>query len=116
MAKIIVVEDDIHILELLTRVLNKNGHEVLAAYSGLDGLRQATIHQTDILITDLQMPEMDGLQLIAEIKLKFPDAKIIAMSGNKKEYLDTAKTLGAAITLSKPFQNKALIEAVDSLI
>ncbi len=82
-ARILVVDDDNAIRRLLRVVLERRGHSVVEAANGAEGLRCYRAAPTDLVITDIQMPVMDGLQMIKELRGAFPTAKIIAMSGEK---------------------------------
>ena len=120
MPKILVVEDDAVIRRMLSGILVKMGHEVAAAGDGVEALRLLDTAPFDIVITDLIMPEMEGLQLIRELRQRKAPQKIIAMSGggrnSAEDYLDIAKMLSADTTLEKPFTVKAVADAISRVM
>jgi two-component system, response regulator, stage 0 sporulation protein F len=113
-AKILVIDDQEPIRTLLRVTLEGNGHEVAEATNGRDGLAFYRRDPADLIITDIAMPEMNGLELIMELTRSFLDVKVIAMSGEQgqEQVLDTAKLLGARQTLRKPFSIAQLLSAV----
>ena len=119
MPRILVVEDDDLMRDGLRQMIEREGHEALAAENGLLGLKLFQTHEIDLVITDVLMPEKDGLELIKEIRACNPEVKIIAMSGggriSSKNYLSVAKRLGANGTLTKPFLRKDLIESLRAI-
>lgn len=120
MADVIVVDDDQNILIVLENMLIKAGHTVRTALTGTEGLRLFSQQKPDLLITDIIMPEKDGMELIAEIRRMARDVKIIAISGGADfipdHYLDTAQLFGAQRILKKPFTIDDLTQAVDALL
>ena len=100
--------------------LAKAGHQVTSAADGKAALRLLGEGQVDLVITDIVMPEMDGLELIRSIRKASPATKIIGMSGGGRgtpsDYLAIAQSFGAALTLAKPFSLEDLIAAVDSVL
>ena len=111
MASILVVEDDAALRQLFERMLVRDGHEVTMAADGAKALKLIETALFDVVITDLIMPEMEGLSLLRELRAKKSPLKIIAMSGGGRgsatDYLEMAKMLGAAATLPKPFTHRA---------
>jgi CheY-like chemotaxis protein len=107
MRHILVIDDDPQLRSLLLRALSEPGHEVRAAAGGREALQEMRGWHVDVVITDLLMPEMDGIETMAVIKRNYPDVRIVAMSGGgvvrSAEYLRLAKGLGAHRTLQKPF-------------
>ena len=96
------------------------GHEVLEAANGREGLGAFDLHQIDLVITDILMPEKEGIQTIMELRHDFPLVKIIAISGGgavePDTYLTMAQELGADSTLSKPFSLLDLEEEIYRLL
>ena len=84
MARILVVDDDKVMRLLLRAMLERQGHSVVEAENGDEGLSYYRAAPTDLVITDIQMPVMDGLQMIKALRGDFPTAKIIAISGGKE--------------------------------
>jgi len=120
MASILVIDDDEQILRTLHQVLEIEGHEVVDASNGKEGIRLFKENGADLIITDIVMPEKEGLETITELRRDFPDVKIIAISGggrvDPESYLKLAKGFGALRTLTKPFEREELLEAVRELL
>lgn len=120
MATILVIEDDAAMRRVVTRILDGTKHQVLEAKDGQQGLALLAQHGADLVITDILMPEKEGIQTIREIQERSPDTKIIAMSGGGVSrnlmFLDVARAFGADAALAKPFKPRELIEAVERLL
>ena len=105
---------------MLERALTLAGHQVTAATDGRNALQILEGGTFDLVITDIVMPEMEGLELIRQIRKQSPAPKIIGMSGGGRgtadDYLELAKRFGAARTLAKPFTVKELTAAVDDVL
>lgn len=120
MDRILVIDDDPQIREMLKQLLEMNGYEVILAPEGRTGLKLH--HQTpaDLIVTDIVMPEKEGLETIMDFRRGFPGIKIIAISGGgvveADKYLNTAKALGAQRTFSKPFELNEFMQAVRDLL
>jgi CheY-like chemotaxis protein len=114
MAKILVIDDQEPIRTLLRAMLEHIGHEVHEAPNGRDGLARYQEHPVDLVITDINMPEMNGLDLVLALTRGFLNVKVIAMSGEqgKGDSLRVAKLLGARQTLQKPFTMEQLVRTV----
>lgn len=119
MAKILVIDDDDQLRDLLVRVLKRAEHEVRHADNGRSGERECEAFQPDLVVTDIVMPEQEGIETIMSLRRHVPRLPIIAMSGGAMygsgEYLDIARRLGAA-TLRKPFLPQDLLDAVDQAL
>jgi CheY-like chemotaxis protein len=120
MARILLIEDDHLVRTMLGLTLVHFGHTVVEACNGLEGLALFPQTNPDLVITDLVMPEKDGLEVIKELRKKSPPVKIIAMSGGGRctmtNNLATARALGAAKVLAKPFSNANLLAAIGDLV
>lgn len=114
MASILVIDDQEPIRKLLRTVLEEAGHEVRDAATGQQGLELYRARSADLIITDLVMPEMNGLDLILELTKEFLDVKVIAMTGEADVdgQLRVARLLGARQTFAKPFDMNKLLHAV----
>lgn len=112
MAKILIADDEEMDRVFLDQVLGPAGHKLFFAPDGKVALRSYQENEIDVVIADLVMPELGGLQLIEELTTKDPFAVIIAVSGAAPEHLKTALNLGAFVTLEKPLDPKDLVEAV----
>jgi two-component system response regulator (stage 0 sporulation protein F) len=109
-ARILVVDDDQAIRLLLRAMLERQGHAVVEATNGNEGLRYYRAAPTDLVITDIQMPVMDGLQMIRALRDDFPTARVIAMSGEKGQ-LAAAQTCSQC-TFEKPLYMADFLDAV----
>ena len=120
MPRILLVDDDDLLRKMLRVTLVKMGHQVVEASDGQEALRLCDAAPPDLILTDLIMPEKEGLETIAEVHRTHPAVKIIAMSGggrgSAENYLHLAERLGAHRTLSKPFSNEALAEAIAAVM
>jgi CheY-like chemotaxis protein len=114
MATILVIDDQKTMRLFIQFELERAGYRVLTAEHGKLGLRVLEQEETDLILVDLFMPEMDGLELIPRLRKKRPGIKIIAISGAESNYLDAAKHLGAIGTLKKPFTAQELLDVVSS--
>jgi CheY-like chemotaxis protein len=116
MAKILIVDDD-EMERLLERhILEGLGHTLLFASDGDSALSVFKRGEIDLVITDLAMPELNGLRLIQEIKEMDSDARIIAVSGASADQLHIAERMGAFCTLFKPLQQSELLAAVEQAL
>ncbi len=120
MARILVVDDEPEVLMLLTDILESVGHEVVQATNGAEGLNEYQRGGVDLIVTDIIMPDKEGLESIMDYKQLNPDVKIIAISGGARigphTYLKMAEKFGAKRVFSKPFRNKELIDAIEELL
>ena len=119
MSRILIIDDDVQILKILRKMLEHEGYEVVDAADGNKGLRLYREDPTDLVITDIIMPEKEGIETIIDLRREFPEVKIVAMSGGghgeAEFYLHMDKGLGAIHTLSKPFAKEELLEAIGAL-
>jgi DNA-binding response OmpR family regulator len=118
MARVLVIDDDPEIREVLEQALKSVGHEVYVAADGREGLNQCRAVPADVVITDLFMPNRDGLETIVELRKEFPRTAIIAMSGwtAASTTLSIAKRLGAMAILEKPFPPNQLLAMVEEVL
>jgi DNA-binding NtrC family response regulator len=105
--RILIVDDDAGIRRTLQTLLQRAGYEVMLASDGDEAIRLWRDHGGDLVITDLHMPEKDGIQTIIELLSHSPGVRIIAMSGGgqtkRLDLLGNASLLGAVLTIEKPF-------------
>ena len=120
MARVLVIDDEAAMRRLILRILTGEGHDVIEAASGPQGLHEFDKQQPDVVIVDILMPETDGIEVIQKMLRQQPGLGIIAISGGGTVapdfYLDLAGKFGARRYLEKPFTAAALIEAVASLL
>ena len=114
MASILVIDDQEQVRTFLRFALERNGHTILEAKDGREGLETYRTTPTDLVIMDIIMPDTDGLEATYVLTRDFPGAKIIAITGQQgnRNFLDVAKLFGAHGTLEKPFTIDQLLEAV----
>lgn len=120
MAKVLVIDDDATMRRLIHRTLANAGHEVVEAADGVQGMRMFLTEAPAVVITDLIMPDQEGIQTIREIRAAGSRAGIIAISGggvgDGSLYLTLARELGANEVLPKPFRPAELIALVEKLL
>ena len=116
MGTIIVADDDPLVRRTICDILTAKGAKVLEAADGEEAMRLALIGTPDILLIDLVMPKMDGLETIKRLRAERPALKIIALSGGGRnrylDILDLADRLGANAVLAKPFAPKQLLALI----
>jgi CheY-like chemotaxis protein len=120
MARVLVIDDDAEIRKLIRAMLAELQAEVIEADNGEAGIAALAAQPADLVITDLLMPTKDGVETIIEIRRRFPDTKVIAMSGGGRvrdmSFLDFAGKVGATATLAKPFRKADLQSLVTKLL
>jgi DNA-binding response OmpR family regulator len=127
MTRILLIEDDTDQREMFTTMLAEAGSEVIAASNGKEGLRLFHQQPCDLVITDIFMPEKEGIETILELKRICPTVKIIAISGGGRRgsrtgrsgddiALEAAKELGADRIFHKPLKIEHLLATVDELL
>jgi CheY-like chemotaxis protein len=120
MASILLVDDDEQLRTMLSVVLRRAGYEVRVAIDGIEASNFYRSHPTDLIITDLIMPEKEGLVMIRELRRDYPQAKIIAMSGGGRtgtmNCLEVARAFGAQQVLEKPFPHQEILEAIRGVL
>jgi two-component system response regulator (stage 0 sporulation protein F) len=114
MATILIIDDEESVRALLRSVLEAAGYEVTEAANGRQGLERYRQRPTDLVIVDMLMPVMNGLDMLLDLTREFLHAKVIAISGagGEQNVLDVAKLLGARQTFQKPFSMPQLLRAV----
>jgi len=120
MASVLVVDDEELARFTIREILEAEGHSVVEAKNGNEAIAQFNKEQTDIIITDIIMPDKEGIETIIELKRDHPNVKIIAISGGGRtrnlDFLELAKRYGADSALAKPFSEDELIEALDDVL
>ncbi len=131
MARILVVDDDKHIVAILRELLSIDGHEVITAYNAFDALELVKQNALNLVITDVLMPDMDGIELICQIRNFDKNLRIVAMSGGRRAFVPanlmldsatanfkvtSAAVRGANATLVKPFVRAQLQATVTKVL
>ena len=120
MSRILIIEDNEDMRGMLALALRHEGFEVALAADGARALEELQKAPADLIVTDLFMPDKDGIETIEEIRRKHPAAKIVAMSGWQSEqgpdYLDVAREIGAIGTLRKPFDPADLVRIIRQVL
>jgi CheY-like chemotaxis protein len=116
-ATILVIDDREDLRETIRLVLETRDHKVIEATNGREGLKAFAEFAPDVVITDVIMPETDGIEFIRELRKRNPAAKVIAVTGYvAPDFLRIMGHLGAVRSLTKPFAPEALLEAVESTL
>ena len=120
MSRILVVDDDAQVRELICAILAAYGYDIAEASNGKTAVRMYHEQPFDLVITDLVMPDMEGIELIGELRKIDQNVKVIAISGGfltaSDTYLKTAKLMGAKHTLPKPFDTDELLSVVADVL
>jgi DNA-binding NtrC family response regulator len=120
LARILIIDDDNSVRDVLRQMLEREGYEVDEACNGDDGVRIFNEHRQDLVITDILMPGMGGVQTIMELRLLSPDVKIIAISGGDQiapeYYLKMIKNFDTLYEMKKPIMREPLLQAVKSIL
>jgi len=120
MARILVIDDEALIRETIRIKLEQSGHEVIEAANGVEGLRALEDGRFDLVVTDIIMPEQEGIETIRKIRDRDQRVAIIAISGGGRgrnyQFLDIARKLGADAALPKPFTGSQLLEVVRTVL
>lgn len=119
MHSVLIIEDDELVMNMLKQTFERAGYDVGTASNGRIGLQLYQCKPYDVVITDLIMPDMEGIETISKLRKGNPDVQVIAISGggriSPEDYLYLAKKLGAVKTFSKPVDRNELLEAVKEL-
>ena len=120
MARILVIDDEGLVRLTVRQALEKGGHKVEEAVDGEEGMKKFLETEPDVVITDILMPNKEGIETILDLRRIRPDVVIIAMSGGGRmkqtSFLDVAKSLGANAVLHKPFELEQLKRTVDETL
>ena len=115
--RILVVDDEPQIRDVLRRKLETCGYEVAEAQNGHEAIRRLDAESFDVVVSDIMMPERDGLEVIMHLRKAQSRVKVIAISAPGNElFLDSARALGAARSLEKPFSLDDLARAVEEVL
>jgi DNA-binding response OmpR family regulator len=119
MARILIVDDEEPIRHLIARVLIRAGYEISEAADGAEAATKLKAELFDLVITDIVMPNLDGLETLMNLAREGERVPVIAISGiypDSSLYLKVAKSLGARMTLTKPFRETELLAAIENVL
>ncbi|HWE76043.1 MAG TPA: response regulator [Stellaceae bacterium] len=120
MKKILVIEDNAIVRNTMMRILQTAGYTVVTANDGLEGINQFRKEMPDLVISDIIMPQQEGIGTIRQLLAEFPGTKIIAISGGGRigntDFLQIARKLGAVDALPKPFDPDDLLGRIRSCL
>ena len=120
MDKILVIDDDPAMRAMIKQMLERAGYAVDEAENGALGMEKFRSQPASLIVTDIVMPDQEGIETIAEFRKDFPDVKIIAMSGGGRkgnvDFLGLAEQMGASHTFAKPVDRKAFLQAVSECL
>lgn len=120
MARILVIDDEEVVRFTVAKILRLEGHDVVEAEDGDQGIARQKEGSFNLVISDLIMPEKEGLATIQELRHRYPSLKILAITGGgalqSRKYLDQATKSGADRTLLKPFSNDDLLRTVNQCL
>ena len=122
MARILIVDDDSAVRSVIEQYMIRCGYHVDTAVDGFDAIEKLALASYDLVLTDMVMPEMDGIKLISHIRDAYPNLKVIAISGGGESlsgatvWLERARQAGAAQILLKPFSAVELYELTSDLL
>lgn len=120
MRKVLVIDDDAALLPMIAEAFRRNGFEALSAHDGNAGMRMFNAEQPVLVVTDIVMPDKEGIATILELKRNANPPKVIAISGGGRIAGDCclrwASHLGADAVMAKPFQMSALVAAAQQLL
>ncbi|HEB57817.1 MAG TPA: response regulator [Gammaproteobacteria bacterium] len=118
--RVLVIDDEPLIRDVVCKFLRRSGYDTDTAANGMEGIDRFREVPADLVITDLTMPEMDGMQTVKELLAEFPQAKVITMSGGGDRFpehcLRESVELGAAGSLKKPIRGRDLVIEVQRII
>lgn len=117
MRSVLIIDDEAPIRKVLRKALEMEGYKVMDAADGSEGIDLYRKHPTDLVLTDILMPEKEGLETIMAFRRDFPEVTIFAMSGggliNSDSCLGMAKSFGAARVYTKPLKIEGLLEDIE---
>ncbi len=120
MANILVVDDEEPVRYTICKTLKREGHEVREAADGQEALEAMEKAPSDLVITDIIMPNIEGVELVVSLRERFPSLPIVAISGggrvHKDNYLSMMGALGANAIMAKPFDERELAQLVEELL
>ena len=120
MKQILIIDDEPQIRSMLKKMLEQEGFDIIVASDGKEGMKLFEKDPVDLVITEIIMPEKDGIEVIQALRKDYPDVPIIAMSGGGRNspdgYLNMEKLLGAQATFEKPINKEELLNTVKKVL
>ena len=116
MKKILVVEDNLMMRKMIINLFKNEKVEVFEASNGIEGLELINNHHFDLVITDIIMPKMEGIEFISRLKKEHPTVKVFAISGSKPYYLYLAKMMGTDGIFTKPLNKTRFLNHVNKFL
>lgn len=116
MARILIIDDEYDVRTTIRMMLEREGHTVVEALDGIEGTEYFLKEPADLIITDIVMPNQDGIETLLQLHTDYPDIPVIVISGNAAEHLDLAREFGAKEVLPKPFKYQDLTRAVNEAL
>jgi DNA-binding NtrC family response regulator len=118
--RVLLIDDEQMVRKIVRKMLERSSHEVTEAENGRLGLEQLKTGTFDLVITDIIMPEMEGVETLLTVREQYPSVKVIAMSGGGRtgniDFLSAAEKLGASAILHKPFTLGSLTAAIETTL
>lgn len=118
MARILIIDDSLPLLDVMEHILNEAGHHTVACESGRQAIVLLETETFDLIITDVYMPEGDGFDVMSAVKRREKPIPVVAISGmtGKRNLLPAAERLGAVVQLAKPFSGQELLLSVEQAL
>ena len=117
--KILVIDDDHLVRYAISKILQRNGYDVVTAADGKRAMALLRVELPEVVITDIIMPEQEGIETIEKVRLEYPQIKIIAISGGGRirnvDFLEMARSFGADDVIAKPFEAEELLRRLRRL-
>ena len=115
-ASVLIVDDEDFIRRILSRIIMRQGYSVSEARDGLDALSKLAKRAYDAVVSDVSMPEMNGMELLSEVKRLYPETAVVLLTAYPGEYnLEVLQAAGADYCVTKPFRNAEIDKALRSL-
>jgi YesN/AraC family two-component response regulator len=116
MKKILIIDDNMLMRKLIINLLKKENYQLEEAENGVEGLKKIIENQYDLIITDIVMPQMEGIEMIRHAKLNDSSLKILAISGGEPFYLFLAKKLGVEAIFTKPLDYEKFLNTIKDIL
>lgn len=115
--KILIIDDELELLSLMKDVLEEEGYQALCAASGAEGIRIKEVENPDLIVLDLRMPEMDGIETLRQIRKKDGKIKVVILTAyGSPDTIRDAADLNISEYLSKPFDNEQLVRVISEAL